>query len=90
MLRFWTYQVLLYPYTTQFLNYTIGLHIKNYSFFIVYDALHLCSSTKPSFLCKNFQIYAGFFIFFIFFFTHEENISFFFFHISHSFQCGVI
>jgi len=44
---------------------------------IFYDALHLCSSTRPSFLCKNFQIYAGFFYFF---WTHEENIfSFFFF-----------
>jgi len=56
MLCFWRYKVLLYPYTTQFLNYTISLHMK----YVFFDTLHLCSSTRPSFLCKNIQIYAGF------------------------------
>jgi len=34
MLCFWRYKVVLYPYTTQFLNYTISLHMKYYFFMI--------------------------------------------------------
>jgi len=69
MLCFCRYKVLLYPYTTQFLNYTISLALA-YEVLFFYDTLHLCSTTRPSFLCKNFQIYARFF----FFLTHEECI----------------
>jgi len=82
MLCFWRYKVLLYPYTTQFLNYAISLQMKYYFF---YDTLHLCSSTRPSFLCKFisvsvssfFQIYARFF------FWHMKKIYLVCFHISH-------
>jgi len=32
---FWRYKVLLFPYTTQFLNYIISLHMK-YIFFVIH------------------------------------------------------
>jgi len=43
---FWRYKVLLCPYTTQFLNYTISLHMKYY--FLMIHCI------RPSFLCTNF------------------------------------
>jgi len=47
MLCFWRYKVLLYPYTTQFLKYTISLRMKYYFFMIhsIYAlvlGLHFC------------------------------------------------
>jgi len=79
MLCFWRYKVLLYQYTTQFLNYTISFSISIWNI-IFYDTMHLCSSTRPSFLCKNFQIYPGFFF--------EENIFSFFFTFPIHFNVG--
>ncbi len=51
----------------------------------VFSTLHLCSSTRPSFLCGNFQIYSGFIDFFL---TNKKKKVFF--RISHSFSIGVI
>jgi len=72
MLCFWRYKVLLYPYTTQLLNYTISLHMKYY-FFMMYCIFALVLGLH--FCVKIFKFMPDFF---------------FFFHISHSFQCGVI
>ncbi len=41
----------------------------------VFSTLHLCSSTRPSFLCGNFQIYSGFIDFFL---TKKKKKSVFF------------
>jgi len=73
VLCFWRYKVLLYPYTTQFLNYTISLHMNLFLFFIIHCIYVIyCiyafnhSSTRPLFLCKKILIYAGFFFCFFF------------------------
>ncbi len=41
----------------------------------VFSTLHLCSSTRPSFLCGNFQIYSGFIDFFL---TNKKKKKYFF------------
>ncbi len=51
----------------------------------VFSTLHLCSSTRPSVMCGNFQIYSGFIDFFL---TKKKKKVFF--RISHSFSIGVI
>jgi len=78
MLCFWRYKVLLYPCTTQFLNYTISLHMKYYFFMIHWNYALILGL---HFRVKMFRFMADFIF---------KKIYLVFFHISHSFQCGVI
>jgi len=49
-------------YFCKFLNYTISLHMK-YILCIFFNTLYLCSSTRPSFLCKKNKNQIFYFIF---------------------------
>jgi len=68
MLCFWRYKVLLYPYTTQLLNYTISLHMKYY-FFMMYCIFALVLGLH--FCVKIFKFMPDFF----FFLSHFPFIS---------------